>query len=176
MTQRLVVLSGTLAFNRLIGDVENYTDYVRQAFTAAGWNIAALRLVKGTLFSSSCNITIEAYVESSYTAEQARANATSLLGELATPLGWQDVVVPIGAYFGSGKLFSNIALYVLSDNAPQTINRDTTGTTAVDKILNSIGNAAIDIPKNAISNITSNPATPIAIAAGVILLVVILKK
>lgn len=148
---RIVVLSGTAQLNLLIRDPFNYEAVIKDALTNAGFTINAVRVTQQTFFSNAINITIESYVNDEFSAEQQRVGIENALANIAG----QSYV-----YYNS-PLLSNVNLSILSDGQAATINHDTTDQNALQSILDSIGNAALDVPKD----FAKNSITPIAIAA-----------
>lgn len=164
MSLRSVVLSGTAQLNILVGNVSAYEQTIFNALTNAGFSINAVRVVKQTLFTNQINITIESYVDSQYTAEQQRS---AIVNALAAISGESY------AYYGS-PLLSNINLHILSDGEANVTHTDSTGSDALQSILNSIGHTATSTVHDAAVSTASNVATPIMIGvvaiAGILLL------
>lgn len=150
---RPVALTGTAQLNILVGNVFNYEGTIKAALESAGWNISAVRITKQTLFTNQINITIEANVDSAYTAEQARQNATQLLSTIPGESY---------AYVGS-SLLSNVSLQVLRDGTPSNASQDATNNDAVSTILNAVGNTALNTVKDSTVGLTKNPLFPVAL-------------
>lgn len=158
MAGRLVVLSGTAQLNLLIRDPFNYESVIKDALVNAGFTINSVRVTQQTFFSNAINITIDSYVNDEFSAEQQRVSVINTLSNITG----QSYV-----YWGS-PLLSNVDLSILSDGQAANINHDTTDQNALQTILDSIGNAALDVPKD----FAKNSITPIAIAAVAIFAVI----
>lgn len=166
---RLVRLTGTAVINVLVGNVQSYEPVVKSALENQGWNISAVRITKSALaiFSSNVNIAIDANVDDSFSAEQARQNAVNVL----TTIPGDSI-----AYYGS-PLFTDVNLQVLSDSINPTANQDTTQQGNFSEIIKSVGDAVLKAGAGAVGDTAKNSSTPIAIAAVVIVgMLLILKR
>lgn len=160
---RLVVLTGTAQINIVIGDVVNYEKNIADALSNAGFDVKAVRISKGFIFSNGINITIECYVNDQYTAQQARENATAVIGSIPN--------VNFSFSFAD-RLFSQVSLQVLSDGRPLNATEDATQNDTLAKILRTGEN----VVNKATENLTSNIGTPLAIGAVVIVVFLALRK
>jgi hypothetical protein len=160
---RLVVLTGTAQLNVVIGEVVNYEKNIADALTYAGFDVRNVGISKSFIFSNGINITIEINVDDQYSAQEARESATAVIGSIPN--------VNFSFSFAE-RLFSNVSLSVLSDGKGLIATTDATQNDTLSKALN----AASGLATTATKNITSNIGTPIAIAAGVVALVFILKR
>lgn len=153
MSARLVVLSGTAQLNILVGNVSSYESTIFNHLTNAGFSIAAVRVVKNTLFTNQINLTIESYVNAEFSAEQQRQGIVNSLSNVRGE-SW--------AYWDS-PLLSNVNLHILSDGQANTIGQDTTQSDALQNIINGIGHIAGNTVHDATVGAASNISTPIMI-------------
>lgn len=166
MSLRPVILTGTAQLNILVGNADAYESTIQQALQSHGWNINAVRITKQTLFANQINISIDANVDTQFSAEQARINAE------------QDLAAIPGdsyAYYGS-NLLSNVNLKILSDSSPQNTDIDTTSTDAVSNILHGIVNAANEATQNIVKGAAPSLGVAIPLAIAAVGIVLILKK
>lgn len=162
MNKRIVVLTGTVAMNLIIGNVYDYEQYIKDFFNARGWDVIAVRLIKDYYFSGVINISIELNLYDNFTAEQARAAAVGVLNSIPNP-SW----LPLGQF-----LLSNVKLQILSDAKPLTTNKDETDVSNIGELLDFTGDLIKDTAKGA----AENPLTPIALVGGAIVIILLLKK
>jgi len=173
MAQRLIVLTGSLQVSGYASaNTGTLAELIRQTFTNAGWSLSSVRLTQQIINPSILNITIEANVFDTFTAEQARQTAANLL---ATGFVTTAGLFGIG---GGNPLFSNVALQILNEGALPNAVSDTTNS-GLYSALTQVANAAAGIAKTGVENAAANTglglSLPIA-AVGILIVIMVMKK
>lgn len=118
-TSRVVVLGGTAVLKRAdnFGDV---VGFVTKKFKEANWDIIGnITFTSAGYFSDKYNISLQANVLNSFTAEQARQSATDVLANIK-----EDNIL-----FANESYFTEISLGVMADKAEfvASYNKDNDG-------------------------------------------------